>query len=237
MDGWVIGLIALLVVGIAVIAYGGLSDRRKHRKAVAEMLSPPPRTIPHLTAGAERPRYLPARAALRPPPGNERPALTDAERQKVGRLIKSRDTVTVDVGYASDAFVTDERSGWAVLDQPRILASAEPIMSVRELVSVIEHMITDRTPLVVVVPSMAPEVLQTLAVNHIQRQLDLLVLLSVDPVPVDRIVSATGATLISRIDLQTGYLADADLGRCGRWISDNRHSYIGDAGGTDSDQL
>lgn len=226
MDDWVIGLIALLVVGIAVIAYGGLADRRKHRRAVDEMLSPPPRTIPHLEAGSQRPRYLPAQVALRPPPGNERPALADSERTAIGRELKSSGTISVDVGYATDSFVSDERSAWAVLDSPRVLVSAEPIMSVRELISVVEHMITDQTPLVVVAPSMAPDVLQTLAVNHIQRKLDLVVLLSVDPVPVDRIVTATGATLISRIDLQTGYLADADLGRCRRWVSDKRRSWI-----------
>ncbi|SDS89201.1 hypothetical protein [Microlunatus soli] len=226
MDGWVIGLIALLVIGIGVIAYGGLSDRRKHRRTVEQMLSPPPRTIPQFKGGSQHPHYLPAQVALRPPPGQERGPLPDSDRETVDRELKSRDTVTIDVGYASDAFVTDERSGRTVLDHPRILVSAEPIMSVREVISVIEHMITDGTPLVVAAPSMAPEVLQTLAVNHIQRKLDLVVLLSVDPVPMDQVVTATGANLVSRIDLQTGYLADADLGRCRRWVSDRRRSWM-----------
>lgn len=111
-------------------------------------------------------------------------------------------------------------------------------MSVRELISVIEHMITDGTPLVVVAASMAPEVLKTLEVNHIQRKLDLVVVLSLDPVQVDRIVAATGATLISRVDLQTGYVADADLGRCQVWASDKRRTRIVVEAppGTDDDQ-
>jgi hypothetical protein len=99
-------------------------------------------------------------------------------------------------------------------------------MNVRELISVVEHMIVDRTPLVVVAPSMAADVLDTLEVNHIQRKLDLLVVLTRDPVPTDAITRVTGATLVSRVDLQTGSLADRDLGRCRRWISDRRRSHI-----------
>lgn len=226
MDGWVIGLIALLVVGVAVIAYGGISDRRKHNKAVAQLFSPPPRSIPQLSKEGDRPHYLPATVALRPPASGARSEPTDEERAAVTRQLRAQDTTAVDLGYASDAFVTDHRTHQAIVDQARVLVSAESIMSVRELISVIEHMIIDNTPLVVVAPSMAPEVLQTLEVNHIQRKLDLLVCLSADPVPVDKITDATGATLISRVDLQTGYLADADLGHCARWVSDARRSYL-----------
>ena len=99
-------------------------------------------------------------------------------------------------------------------------------MAIRELVTVLEHMITDASPLVVVAPSMAPDVLDTLEVNHLRRALDLVVLVSRDPVPIDTIVEATGATLISRVDLQTGYLSDQELGRCARWVSDRKASYL-----------
>lgn len=119
MDGWVIGLIALLVVGIAVIAYGGISDRRRHRRAVAELLSAPPRPIPQLPADAPQPRYLPAALAHRPLPGAERDELTAAERDRLARLLNGTGTVTVDLGFASDAFVTDRAGGRAILERPR----------------------------------------------------------------------------------------------------------------------
>lgn len=225
MDAWTIGLIAVIVVGLAVIIFGALYDRRKNRRAVAEMLSPPPRRIPQLPEGARSPHYVSGLQARRPPAQN-RPELSDDERRQVSHQLKSRSTVKINIGYASAAFVSDAGSGLAIVDQPRVLASAEPIMSIRELISVLEHMITDHTPLVIIAPSMAPDVLDTLEVNHIQRKIDLVVILTQDPIPVDAVVSATGAQLISRVDLQTGYLADVDLGRCHRWVSDAKHSYI-----------
>lgn len=226
MDEWIIGLIVTVVVGVAVILYGALSDRRKHRRSIAEMLSPPPRRIPNLAGNAPAPRYVSAVQARRPPADGERPALSSEERARVEELIRSRAATTIKIGYASNAFVTDSGSGRTILDRPRVLASAEPIMSIRELIGVLEHMITDETSLVIIAPSMAPEVLDTLEVNHIQRVMDLAVVLTRDPVPVDQMVAATGARLISRVDLQTGYLADADLGRCRLWVSDGRRTHI-----------
>lgn len=226
MHGWVIWVIALLAVGIAVIAYGAISDRRKHRKAVEAVLSPPPRTIPQLPADAGSPSYLPAVAAHRPPPEGARADLSDTERKRLNRAIHDSSTTAVEVGFASDGFVTDTSSEWAVLSRPRVLVCAEPIMAIRELISLLEHMLSDGTALVVVATSMAPEVLDTLEVNHIQRKLDLVALVSADPVQVDRIVATTGATMISRVDLQTGYLAEAQLGSCQLWVSDKRRSYI-----------
>ncbi|HEY9294156.1 MAG TPA: hypothetical protein VIP98_22970 [Microlunatus sp.] len=224
MDGWLIGLIALLVLGIGVIAYGGISDRRKHRREVTAVLSPPPRQVPHLDPGSPTPRYVSTLQAHRPPTSGERPSLTDDDRQTIKQHLKA--ATTIPIGYASDAFVTDRSSGWAILDHPRILVSAEPIMSIRELISIIEHMITDRVSLVIAAPSMAPDVLDTLEVNHIQRKIDLIVLLTRDPVPMDKIIETTGATLVSRVDLQTGYVAERDLGHCERWVSDKHRSHL-----------
>lgn len=224
MDSWTIGLIAMIAIGLAVIVFGALSDRRKNRRAVAEMLSPPPRTIPRLPADSPTPRYVSALQARRVT--DPRPPLDDDQQRQLGQQLKATTTVRIPIGFASDAFVTDEPTGRAVLDHPRVLVCAEPIMAIRELISVLEHMITDRTPLVVVAPSMAPEVLDTLEVNHLRQALDVVALLSRDPVPIDTIVDATGATLISRVDLQTGYLSDRDLGRCARWVSDRRASHV-----------
>jgi hypothetical protein len=225
MDGWVIGLIVLLAVGTAVIAYGGIADRRRHRRAVAQLLSPPPRTIPHLPAGAPAPRYLSAQQAHRPP-ANARPEPTATERGRLESELDRASTRTVPVGFASDGFVTDTATGRAVLDDARVLVSAEPIMNIRELVPAIEHMIIDGTPLVITAPAIAPDVLDTLEVNHIQRKLDLVVVVTRDPVATDMITEATGASLVSRVDLQTGSLADRDLGRCRHWVSERKRTRI-----------
>lgn len=219
-----IGLVALVVVGIAVIIFGALSDRRKHRRAVAEMLSPPPRTIPNLPTDAQSPRYLSTLQAHRVT--DPRPALDDDQQRRLAGQLKASGTVRIPVGFADTAFATDAASGRAVIDNPRVLVSAEPIMAIRELISVLEHMITDRTPLVVVAPMLSSEVLDTLVVNHLQRMLDVVAVVTRDPIPTDAIVEATGATLISRVDLQNGYVSDQQLGRCDRWVSDRKASYV-----------
>lgn len=224
METWTIGLVVMFAVGLAVIVFGALADRRKNRRAVAQMLSPPPRTIPRLPTDTPTPRYVSALQARRVT--DPRPPLTDDQRRQVDRELKDSGTVRIPLGFASDAFVTDESTRRAVLDHPRVLVCAEPIMAIRELISALEHMITDRTPLVVVAPAMGPDVLDTLEVNHLQRSLDVVAILSRDPAPIDRIVEATGARLIGRVDLQMGYLSDQDLGRCARWVSERKVSYV-----------
>ncbi|GAB3915928.1 hypothetical protein GCM10011575_23200 [Microlunatus endophyticus] len=224
MDGWLIGLIALVVIGVGLIAFGAFSDRRKNRRAVAEMLSPPPRTIPSMPPDAQRPRYLSTLQAHRVT--DPRPALDDDQQRHLAGQLKAAGTVRIPVGFAAPEFITDTGSGRAVIDSPRLLVSAEPIMAIRELISVLEHMITDHTALVVVAPTLSSEVLDTLVVNHLQRMIDVVAVVTRDPIPVDTIVEATGATLVSRIDLQNGYVSDQHLGRCDRWVSDRKVSYV-----------
>jgi len=224
MDGWLIGLIALVAIGLGVIAFGAVSDRRKNQRAVAEMLSPPPRDIPSMPPDAQRPRYLSTLQAHRVT--DPRPALDEDQQRRLATQLKATGTVRIPVGFAAPEFVTDSGSGRAVIDNPRVLVSAEPIMAIRELISVLEHMIADHTALIVVAPTLSSEVLDTLVVNHLQRMIDLVAVVTRDPIPVDAIVEATGATLISRIDLQNGYVSDQHLGRCERWVSDRKASYI-----------
>lgn len=242
MDGWLIGLIALCVVGIAVIGFGAFWDRRRNRRATDRMLSPPARDIPQLPTDADPPVYVPAvearRRASDPAAGMShedidaaRTSLDAGDRAEPARRPEDDDTLRIAVGYASPDFVTEPATGRAILDEPRVLVAAEPVMAIRELLGPLEHMIADRTGIVIVVPSMAREVLDTLEVNLIQRRLQVLVVFTEDPEPADAICAATGARLVSRVDLQSGYVTDADLGRCRRWVCDRDASYLTPTGG------
>lgn len=252
MDWWVTGLIALCLAGVAVIGYGALRDRHKRQQRLAQLVNPPARFIPQLPADAESPTYLTRAQAHRNPP-NPTPgaAGNDADTGdataphglvdpgQLGRQLSAPGIRQVAVGYASADFVTDSAAGRAILDHPRILVSAEPIMAIRELIGPLEHMITDQSPIVIAAPAMDPEVLDTLQVNWIQRRLRVLVVLTRDPAPIDTICTTTGARLIGRFDLQSGYLADSDLGHCARWVSDSHTSYVmtpGHGAGTTPDQ-
>ena len=132
----------------------------------------------------------------------------------------------IGTGYASADFVTDRDAGWAVLDGPAVLVCADPVASIRELLGVLEQMALSGTPLVVVAPEMATEVLKTLEVNNIQRRLSLLVVLAPQEADRTAVVESCFATPTDRADRQAGYVPSTALGRCDRWVSTARASHL-----------
>ena len=225
MDPWTVGLVAIVVVGLAVIVFGALSDRRRNQRAAREMLAAPQRTIPQFRPDAATPHYLSELQARRAP-AEPAAVLTAAERRTLAEEIAAPTTTTVEVGYASRDFVTDRASGWAVLTGPRVLLCAQRVDSVRELLPVLEKIIMSRTPLVLVAPELAPEVLATLEVNQIRGLMSLLAVVATDPADLSAIEEATGAARLNRSDLQSGYVLPTHLGRTGVWVSDQSSSHL-----------
>ena len=82
MDAWQIGLIVLIIVGLGLVVFGALWDRARNRRRAAEMLAPPPRTIPQFRPDAPPPHYLSDLQARRPRPDA---AAAPAGRRKQGR--------------------------------------------------------------------------------------------------------------------------------------------------------
>jgi hypothetical protein len=225
MDPWSIGLIVLIVVGLAAIIFGALWDRRINQRRAAEMLGPPRRTIPHFSPDAPAPHYLSDLQARRRSDNAEPTDLSDAERQSVGRQLVDPSTVTIGAGYASRNFITDSSSGWAVLDRPAVLVCGDPIETFRELLGTLEKLILSRTPLIVVAPAIAPDVLATLEVNAIQQTMRLLAVIC-DEACLSTIATACHAMIIDRSDRQSGYLRPDQLGHCERWISTGTSSHL-----------
>ena len=225
MDPWQVGLIAVIVVGFGLIVFGALWDRARNQRRAREMLSPPPRVIPHFRPDAPAPHYLSDLQARRRPTGADGPALTAEEREQINRQIADAHTVTVPTGYASRDFVTDATSGWAVLDHPAVLACPDPVDSIRELLPVLERLIMTGTPLVVLAPKLSPEVQGTLEVNAIQRTMRLLAVTPAAPA-LYSLAAACGADPVDRSDRQAGYIPAELLGRCERWVSTAKASHV-----------
>ena len=225
MDLWQVGLIVVIVVGFGLIVFGALWDRARNQRRAREMLSPPPRVIPQFRPDAPAPHYLSDLQARRRPAGAEGTTLTPEERERVNRQIADARTVTVATGYASRDFVTDPASGWAVLDHPAVLACADPVESIRELLPVLERLIMTGTPLVVLAPRLSTEVRSTLEVNAIQRTMRLL---AVTPNIADlkSLAAACDADPVDRSDRQSGYLPPERLGGCERWVSTAKASHV-----------
>ena len=225
MDPWQVGLIAVIVVGLGLVVFGALHDRARNERRAREMLAPPARDIPHFRPDAPAPHYLSDLQARRRPESDPGPPLTAEQRADVTRQIADARTVTVSTGYASRDFVTDATSGWAVVDQPVVLVCADPVTSMRELLPVLERLVMSGTPLVVVAPELAPEVLSTLEVNQIRQTMRLLAVIPTGA-GLAELAAACGATPLGRSDLQAGYLPADQLGTCERWVSTARASHV-----------
>jgi hypothetical protein len=225
VDLWQVGLIAVIVIGLGLIIFGALWDRAQNRRRAAEMLAPPPRTIPQFRPDSPAPHYLSDLQARRRRTGTDGTALSGEERERINRQIADASTVTVPTGYASRDFVTDATSGWAVLDHPAVLACPDPVDSVRELLPVLEQLIMTGTPLVVLAPKLSAEVQGTLEVNAIQHTMRLLAVTPAGPA-LYSLAAACGADPIDLADRQAGYFPAERLGRCERWVSTAKASHV-----------
>jgi hypothetical protein len=225
VDAWSIGLIALIVVGLAAIIFGAVWDRRRNMRRAAEMLAPPSRTIPHFTPDAPAPHYLSDLQARRRPENAATADLSTDERESITQQLTDPHTVTVKVGYASRDFITDTNSGWAVLEHPAVLVCGDPIETFRELLGPMEKLILSGTPLVVAAPAIARDVLATLEVNAIRQTMGLLAVIC-DDAGRNTVAAACQAMTIDRSDRQSGYLGPEHLGHCERWISTATSSHL-----------
>ncbi|WP_375432884.1 hypothetical protein [uncultured Friedmanniella sp.] len=227
MDPWSIGLAALVVLGLAAVVFGALYDRARNRRRHQEMLAPPARVIPRFRPDAPSPHYLSDLQARRPPTGAApTAALSAAERTAVNEQLADQATPSVPAGYASAEFVTDPTARWVVLDQPVVCVCADEVASIRELLGLLERLVLSRTPLVLVAPAVAKDVLGTLEVNRIQQRLSVVVVLLPEVADRERVAQLCGGRPTDRSDRQAGYLPPEDLGRCERWVSTARSSHV-----------
>jgi hypothetical protein len=225
VDPWNIGLVAVIVVGLALIIVGALTDRYRNKRRAAVMLAPPDRPIPRFQPDAPAPHYLSDLQARRAPEDAERTELTQPEREIIASELNDPGTVTIKAGYTSPAFVTDQASSRAVLESPAVLVCADAVESFRELLGVLEKLILAKIPLVVVAPAIGPDVLATLEVNKIRQTMRLLVV-TPDEAGLDTVARTCRATAVDRRDRQAGDVGEDRLGGCERWVSTAKASYL-----------
>ncbi|GAA3612783.1 hypothetical protein [Microlunatus ginsengisoli] len=225
MDPWTVGIVVVIAVGVVVIVLGALSDRRKNRRAAREMLSPPDRPIPRFAPETPAPHYLSELQARRRPGGARTTELSAADRDELARRLRDPDTVSLPAGMVSPDFITDRTAGWAVLDRPYVLVCAEPITTVRELITPLEKVLPTGRPVVVVAPGLAGDVRSTLEVNAIQQTMSVLAVEAAGDV-LTRIAGLVDTTPIPRADLQSSWVGLDRLGGCDRWVSTATTSYL-----------
>lgn len=225
VDTWIIGLIAVVVLGVAVIVFGALSDRSKNRRRAMQMMSPPERTIPRFDPEQPTPHYLSELQARRPPASGSQTEPSQAERQIAGQMSADH-TVRLDCGFASTAFVTDRTTNQAALDAPVVLVCSDSIESFRELLGLLEKQILADSALVIVAPGIDAQALSTLEVNVIQQKLRIVVVSPATDRDLEKAAEVCDASPITRSDRQAGYLPAEALGHCTGWVSTKKASHI-----------
>lgn len=218
------GIVAVLVIGTAIVVYGWLSDRAATKRDVETMQRPPDREIPRFQPDEARPHYLSElEAAVRPKHLPDTALATDARHSLTEQL---KGAPSFPAGWPARGFVTDPGTGWCVLEQPLILLCADEVTTIRELLPAARRAREAQRPLIVVSPDIATDVQATLRANHVQGTLSCLPILLADPDLRRSLCSLTGGELATSQDLRAGYLPSSHLGTCRTWVSDEDTSWV-----------
>lgn len=217
VQGWQLGLVITMALGVAVILFGALWDRERHRARVRHLQRPPERAIPGYVG--EDPAYVTPDMPIPP----REPALSDAEREDL--RVRLAGLTPVEARLAHPAFVNDPPSGWAVLDEAAVLVCAEPVETLHEVLPFLDYGARTSTALVLVAPAYDPETLATLTMNHAHRHLAV-VAVTADGSPSRIIADTCGALALSRADFQAGWIPDSAVGRVHKWISAEGYCFV-----------
>ena len=212
-----LGIALVLVVGIAIVVYGWLSDRADTRRRQDALTQAPDRPIPGHSPDAAAPAYVSEYEVLHQTDYHPTATLTDTERTDLQRRLKSAPTLPH--GHAATEFTTDEPSGLCVLAHPWILVADHDITTVRELLPFFEKTRGSDHRLVVVAPSIGRDVLATMQVNAVKQTLSCAVVVIPDAGQRRALCSLVGAVPIPWEDLRAGYVPVSGLGTCATWVS------------------
>jgi len=95
--------------------------------------------------------------------------ITVEESQTLTTELEFTEGMQFDKGYISPYFVSDLEKGETVLDDPYLLITTEKISNVSDLLPLLEKVIAESKPLVIVAEDVEGEALATLVVNAIRR--------------------------------------------------------------------
>jgi chaperonin GroEL len=82
----------------------------------------------------------------------------------------------IDRGYASSYFVTDLKTFEVVYDNPYILITSQPLVSLNQIRDIIEYVKINNKSLVLIVEEINKDILSTLILNNIQKKLKIVVI-------------------------------------------------------------
>jgi chaperonin GroEL len=150
--------------------------------------------------------------------------ITVEEGSTLATELEITEGLQFDKGYLSPYFVTDAESMEAALDDPYVLLHREKISAIVDLLPLLEKVLADGKPLLIVAEDVEGEALSTLVVNSIRKTLRVVAVKS--PFFGDRrkafmddLAIATGGEVISsEVGLKLAETGLAQLGRVRRAV-------------------
>jgi chaperonin GroEL len=164
--------------------------------------------------------------------------ITVEEGSTLATELEITEGLQFDKGYLSPYFVTDAESMEGVLDDPYVLLHRDKISAIADLLPLLEKVLTDGRPLLIVAEDVEGEALSTIVVNSIRKTLRVVAVKS--PFFGDRrkafmddLAVATGGEVISpEVGLKLAETGLDQLGRVRRAVVTKDATTLIDGGGS-----
>ncbi len=219
MEQW-LGIVAVLVVGIGLVAYGYLWDRTSNKLHREQLISVPDRAIPGHRTDAEAPAYVQASELA----ARQAAPVTDPDALAALRA-RTDASPSLPYGHLAKTFTT-HAGDLCVLDEPVILVVDGELTTVRELLPVANHAKTSGHPLAIVAATLSEDVLQTLEANTLAGTLPAAAVAIPASDQRRQFASLVGAVPVAPADLKAGWVPVQHLGTCATWVSSPRQLWV-----------
>ncbi|WP_163551318.1 chaperonin GroEL [Candidatus Frankia alpina] len=163
--------------------------------------------------------------------------ITVEESQTIGLDLELTEGMQFDKGYISPYFVTDADRQEAVLEDAYILLYPGKIAALNEILPVLEQVVQERKPLLIIAEDIDGEALSTLVVNAIRKTFQVVAVKAPGfgdrraAILQDIAVLTGGQVVASEVGLSLDAVTLADLGRARRVVVDKDNTTIIDGGG------
>lgn len=219
------GVVTILVVGITILLIAGLLDWRSKKRADRAAKDLPEREIPGLHEELH-PDYVTEDELKK---SRAWQTLTSDEAAELEEELA--DAETFGVG-GQPGLTTHESPRRSILRNVLVMVVPEAGMTIREALPTLERAVAEKAPILIASSALDPQLVDLLAANLARGVLESSAL-AMDSEDLERLCTISGATPITRAELQSGFTSRANYGRLALLVSDQKQTQLL---GTDSSE-